>query len=142
MRSWRRQVVRPTLMFSEAGVMVEASEDHMFAETSPPLMVGRYREIPPPRGAAVCAIQFVHTIGATFESLHTYKLHYYASQQAMGLLEDYLSPSSDGDLKMRAVSIGADSLNRDQRRVICSLLSKSDPDAWQASSTFRQLLEK
>lgn len=142
MRLWRRQVVRPTLMFSEAGVMVEAYDEHMFADTSPPLMVGRYREIPPPRGAAVCAIQFVHTIGQTFEQLKSYKLNYYASQQAVGLLEDYLSPNSDNDLKMRAISVGAESLNRDQRRVICTLLSKSDPEAWQASREFRQLLEK
>ena len=142
MRLWRRSVVRPTLLFSEAGVMVEAYEDHMFGETSPPLAAGRYREIAAPRGAAVCAIQFIHTVGATFQALQTYKLHYYLPQQPAGLLEDYFSIGGDHDLTMRAVAIGVESLSRDQRRVICALLSKSDPEAWQASREFRQMLEK
>jgi len=72
MRLWRR-TVRPTLLFSEAGVMVEAYEEHAFADTSPPLVTGRYREIPPPRGAAAWAIQFVHVIGESFTTLQTFK---------------------------------------------------------------------
>jgi hypothetical protein len=43
---------------------------------------------------------------------------------------------------MRAVSVGSDSLTKDHRRVISSLLSKSDPEAWQSSREFRMLLEK
>ena len=141
MRLWRR-TVKPTLMFSEAGVMVETFEEHIFNATSPPLVTGRFREIPPPRGAAMWAIQFVHTIGETFEKLQTFKLHYYVSQSPMNFMEDYLSPSSDDDLKMRAVSMGVDSMTKDHRRVLMTLLSKSDPEAWEASRDFRTLLEK
>lgn len=141
MRLWRR-TVRPTLMFSEAGVMVEAYEEHAFADTSPPLVTGRYREIPPPRGAAAFAIQFVHVIGESFGTLQTFKLHYYVAQNQNNFMEDFLAPSYDDDLKLRAVSVGSDSLTKDHRRVISSLLSKSDPEAWQASREFRMLLEK
>lgn len=143
MRLWRKTVVRATLLFSDSGVMVEAYDEYMFSETSPPLVVGKYREIPAPRGAAVFAIQFTHVITEIFQALQTFKLQYYLPQQPNSFLEDYLSgPGADADLSLRAVATGADSLNRDQKRVICTLLSKSDPQAWERSREFRQLLEK
>lgn len=137
----RRQVVKPTLMFSSAGVMVEAYEDHTFSDTSPPLVVGRYKEVEPPRGAAICAVQFVHTISHAFENLQTFALHYYMPQQPGALLEAYLSSPNMSDMKMRAVLVGAETLNKDTRRVLSTLLVKSDPAAWEASPEFRRLLE-
>ncbi|MBP8252358.1 MAG: hypothetical protein KAX40_08320 [Herpetosiphon sp.] len=143
MRLFRRNVVRPTLMFSAAGVMVEAFDEPMFSETSPPLVVGKYREIDPPKGSAVVAVQFIHTIGEAFANLQTFKLHYYTPQATSSFFEDYLqAPGASNDLTMRAVSVGADSLSRDQKRTICMLLSKSDQHAWEVSAAFRQILEK
>ncbi|HEY1013849.1 MAG TPA: hypothetical protein VGE07_14155 [Herpetosiphonaceae bacterium] len=141
MRFWRREIVRPTLLFSSAGVMVEAYEEHTFGDSSPPLVVGRYKEVEPPRGAAICAVQFVHTIGHRFEQLQCFALHYYMPQQPGALLEAYLSSPNMSDMKMRAVAVGADTLNKDTKRVLSTLLVKSDPEAWEASAEFRRILE-
>ncbi len=141
MRFRRSQIVRPTLMFSAAGVMVDTYEDHLFADTSPPMVVGQYREVDPPPGSAVCAVQFVHVLGQLFDALQVFRLHYYLPQSPSGLLEAYLAPVHE-ELKMRAVANGAESLSRDQKRVLCTLLVRSDPKAWEASPAFRQLLER
>ena len=62
-------------------------------------------------------------------------------QQPAGLLEAYLSSPNMSDMKMRAVLVGADTLNKDTRRVLSTLLVKSDQVAWEASPEFRRLLE-
>ena len=142
MKFWRRQrVVRPTLLFSNAGVLVEAYEDHLFRDTSPPLVVGQYREVDPPRGAAVFAVQFVHSPEEFFEGLQVFKLHYYMPQTPAGIMEAYLAPVHS-DLKMRAVKVGVESLNRDQKHVLATLLVRSDRRAWEISPSFRQLIER
>ena len=138
---WRKHIVRATLLFSAAGVMVDAYEDHLFTTSSPALAAHAYREIEPPRGVAVCAVQFVHEIGALFDGLQVFVLHYYLPLAPNSLIEAYLAPSNE-QLKMRAVAGGSESLTRDQKKVLATLLLRSDPVAWEASATFRQSLER
>lgn len=141
MKFWRRNnVIRATLMFSSAGVLVETFDEHIFRDSSPPV-VGAHREVEPPRGAAMFAVQFTHITEQTFEQLKVFRLHYYVSQNTGSLMEDYLAPVHN-DLKMRAVIVGAESMNREHKQVLATLLVRSDQRAWEASPAFRQLLER
>ncbi|GIV96466.1 MAG: hypothetical protein KatS3mg057_1123 [Herpetosiphonaceae bacterium] len=140
MRFRRKEVVHATLMFSAAGVMVDATSHHLFSDASPD-PGPHHQEIEPPRGAAVVAVQFVHTVGESFANLQIFRLSYFLPAAPEGFWEMYLAPQGS-DLRMRAVPVGPESLNKDQRRVLATLLSGSDPHAWQSSPDFRRALEK
>ena len=137
MRLFKR-TLQPTLLLSEAGVLVEALENHVF----PPggqKAAAHLQEIPVPPGAAAIAVQFVHEIGVRFGELQAFRLSYYHRAPGRDLFEEYLAVPFDR-LQFAATPIEPHSLSGDQRRVIATLLSKSDPKAWEASEPFRAAL--
>lgn len=138
MRFFKRTVT-PTLLLSEAGVMVQALEHHAF----PPggQKPGAHAvEVKAPAGAAAVAVQFVHEIGVHFGELQVFRLSYFHRAPGRDLMEEYLAVPYDR-LQFVAQPIGAEALSGDQRRVIKELLSRSDQKAWEASEPFRTALE-
>jgi|GEM_PF-5150207 len=136
---WRKEVVTPTLLLNEAGVMVEALKHHVF----PPggKKINQYQqELPPAQGAAVVAVQFVHEVGERFGGLQVFRLHYCRRAPGRDLYDEYLAAPFDS-LELAATPGGSDSLNPNQRRVLVTLLQQSDPKAWDASGTFRSDIE-
>ena len=136
---WRKEIVTPTLLLNEAGVLVEALKQPMF----PPggKKISQYQQpINPPQGAAVLAVQFVHEIGERFGNLQMFQISYVHRAPGRDLYEEYLAAPFDS-VEMSATPIGSDALNANQRRVLITLLQQSDPKAWEASQTFRQDLE-
>lgn len=136
---WRKQVVTPTLLLNEAGIMVEALKHHAF----PPggKKMGQYhQQINPPSGAAVVAIQFVHEVGEKFSSLQLFQLHYVHRAPGRDLYDEYLAAPFDS-VEMAASPVGPDALNPNQRRVLMTLLQQSDAKAWEASTEFRGDIE-
>ncbi|PLS77978.1 MAG: hypothetical protein CYG59_20740 [Chloroflexi bacterium] len=132
---WRKEVVSPTLLLSEAGVMVEALKHHVF----PPggkRMNQYHQEVSAPQGAAVMAVQFVHEVGERFGGLQVFKLHYVHRAPGRDLYDEYLAAPFDS-IEMAATPVGPDALNANQRRVLTTLLEGSDAKAWEASATFR-----
>lgn len=131
---WRKDVVTPTLLLNDNGVMVEALKNHLF----PPggRRIGTYeQEIPPPRGAAVIAVQFVHEVGEKFSGLQIFRLHYVHRAPGRDLHEEYLAAPFD-TVEMAATPAGPETLNANQRRVLVALLQQSDSKAWGASAAF------
>ncbi len=138
MRFFKRTVT-PTLLLSDAGVLVEALEHHAF----PPGGQKASRdveEVKVPAGAAAVAVQFVHEVGTRFSELQAFRLSYFHRAPGRDLYEEYLAVPYDR-LQFAALPIGPDALSPDQRRVIAALLSKSDPKAWEASEPLRIALE-
>lgn len=138
MRLFKRTVT-PTLLLSEAGVLVEALDHHAF----PPggQKAGAHvQEVNVPAGAAAVAVQFVHEVGARFSDLQVFRLSYFHRAPGQDLFEEYLAVPYDR-LQFAAAPIGGDALTGDQRRVLAALLSQSDPKAWEASEAFRTGLE-
>ena len=138
MRFFRRTLM-PTLLLSEAGVLVEAVEQHMF----PPggqKPAAHLQEVGVPAGAATIAAQFVHEVGVRFGDLQIFRLSYFHRAPGRDLFEEYLAVPYDR-LHFVAVPIEPEQLTHDQRRVIATLLSSSDAKAWQASEPFRAALE-
>jgi len=136
---WRKQVVSPTLLLNDAGVMVEALEHHAF----PPggKKSGKYHQpVQTPQGAAVIAVQFVHEIGERFANLQVFQLSYVHRAPGRDLYEEYLAAPFDS-IEMAAQPAGAEVLNSNQRRVLAALLAQSDQKAWEASQAFRQDIE-
>jgi hypothetical protein len=131
--------VTPTLLLSEAGVLVETFEQHMFPpggqRPNPHL-----QEVGVPAGAAAVAVQFVHEVGVRFGELQTFRLSYFHRAPGRDLFEEYLAVPYDR-LHFVAVPIEPEHLTPDQRRVLATLLSSSDAKAWQASEPFRTSLE-
>ena len=128
----------PTLFLSEAGVLVEALEQHPF----PP---GRQKR---PRICRKClcrmvpaavAVQFVHEVGVRFHDLQMFRLSYFHRAPGKDLFEEYLAVPYDR-LQFVATPIEPSTLSANQRRVITELLSKSDAVAWNASEPFRSAL--
>jgi hypothetical protein len=139
MRWGRKEVVSPTLLLSEAGVMVEAVKQHVF----PPggkRMNQYHQEVPPPSGAAVVAVQFVHEVGERFGGLQVFQLRYVHRAPGRDLYEEYLASPFDS-VEMTAQPVGPEALNANQRRVLTSLLEGSDAKAWEASQSFRADIE-
>ena len=139
MRFFKRTVT-PTLFLSEAGVLVEALEHHAF----PPggqKAAAHLEEVAVPAGAAAVAVQFVHEIGTRFSELQVFRLSYVHRAPSRDLYEEYLAVPYDR-LHFVALPSGAEALSADQRRVIATLLSKSDPQAWSASEPFRSALKQ
>ena len=138
MRLFKRTVT-PTLLLSEAGVLVEALEHHAF----PPggQQAGAHlQEVGVPAGAAAVAVQFVHEVGIHFAELQTFRLDYVHRAPGRDLFEEYLAVPYDR-LQFVATPIAPEELSADQRRVVAMLLSKSDAKAWEASEPFRAALE-
>lgn len=136
---WRKQVVTPTLLLNDAGVMVEVLKQHAF----PPggKKSGQYhQQVPTPQGAAVVAIQFVHEIGERFANLQVFQLSYVHRAPGRDLYEEYLAAPFDS-VEMAAMPAGPEVLNSNQRRVLMTLLAQSDQRAWEASQAFRQDIE-
>ena len=138
MRFFKRRVT-PTLLLSEAGVLVEALEHHAFPPGGQKALRD-VQEVAAPSGAASIAVQFVHEVGIRFSELQTFRLSYFHRAPGRDLFEEYLAVPYDR-LQLAALPIGPDTLTRDQRGVIAALLSKSDPKAWEASEPFRSTLE-
>ena len=139
MRFFKR-TVEPTLFLSEAGVLVEAPENHAF----PPggqKAVAHAQEVAVPAGAAAVAVQFVHEIGSRYSELQAFRLSYFHRAPGRDLFEEYLAVPYDR-LQFVASPIGPEALAPNQRRVIATLLSKSDPKAWEASESFRTALHQ
>jgi hypothetical protein len=137
MRFFRR-TVEPTLFLSEAGVLVEALEQHTFPAGGQ--KAGRYvQEVPVPNGAAAIAVQFVHEVGVRFRDLQIFRLSYYHRAPGNDLFEEYLAAPFDR-LQFAATPIEPQTLSSNQRRVITELLSRSDAKAWDASEPFRSVL--
>lgn len=137
---WIKHVVTPTLLLNDAGVLVEALKHHVFPPTGK--RIGPYQqEVQPPQGAAVIAVQFTHEIGAQFSDLQLFRIHYVHRAPGRDLWEEYLAAPFDS-IEMAASPIGAESLNPNQRRVLTVLLGQSDQKAWEASTSFRQSLER
>ncbi len=137
MRLFKRTLT-PTLLLSDAGVLVEALESHLF----PPggqKPGAHVQEVHTPAGAAAIAVQFVHTIATRFGELQTFRLSYFHRAPGRDLFEEYLAVPYDR-LQFAAAPIGPEMLSPDQRRVLIELLSKSDPKAWEASEPFRNAL--
>lgn len=138
MRLFRRTLT-PTLLLSEAGVLVEALEQHMF----PPggqKPGSHLQEVGVPAGAAAVAVQFVHEVGVRFVELQTFRLSYVHRAPGHDLFEEYLAVPYDR-LHFVALPIEPEQLSANQRRVLATLLSSSDAKAWQASEPFRAALE-
>lgn len=136
---WRKEVVTPTLLLSDVGVMVEALKHHLF----PPAgkrMTQYQQEVNAPQGAAVVAVQFVHEVGERFGGLQIYQLHYVHRAPGRDLYEEYLAAPFDS-IEMAATPVAPDALNPNQRRVLATLLGQSDPKAWEASASFRTDIE-
>jgi hypothetical protein len=134
-----RRTLTPTLLLSEAGVLVEALEHHMF----PPggqKPGSHLQEVGVPPGAAAVAVQFVHEVGVRFLDLQTFRLSYVHRAPGRDLFEEYLAVPYDR-LHFIAAPIEPGGLTPDQRRVVATLLSSSDDRAWQASEPFRAPLE-
>jgi hypothetical protein len=140
MRWRRKEVVHATLLLSESGVMVDALNSHAFDGASP-APSPHQREIDPPPGAAVVAVQFIHTVGESFVALQVFRLSYYMPAPPRDIWEAYLGDAGGDNLQMRAVPAGPETLSRDQRRVLATLLSGSDPHAWESSPEFRRHLD-
>jgi hypothetical protein len=140
MRWRRKEVIHATLLLSASGVMVDALNSHAFSGASP-APSAHQREIDPPQGAAVVAVQFIHTIGESFAALQIFRLSYYMPTPPRDIWEAYLGDAGGDNLNMRAVPIGPETLSRDQRRVLATLLSGSDPQAWESSHEFRRQLD-
>jgi hypothetical protein len=138
MRFFKRTVA-PTLLLSEAGVLVEALEHHAFPPGGQKAAAGT-QEVQPPAGAAAIAVQFVHELGVRFGELQTFRLSYFQRAPSQDLFEEYLAVPYNR-LRFVAVPIGPETLTPDQRRVIATLLSQSDPKAWAASDPFRSDLD-
>lgn len=139
MRLFKR-VITPTLLLSEAGVLVEAFEHHLF----PPggqKPGAHLQEVAAPSGSATIAVQFVHEIGRHFAELQTFRLSYFHRAPGRDLFEEYLAVPYDR-LQFAATPLDAAQLSGDQRRVIMTLLSKSDEKAWSASVAFRSAIDK
>ena len=138
MRLFQRTVT-PTLLLSEAGVLVEALESHAF----PPggqKAAPHVQEVQVPPGAAAVAVQLVHQLGARFTDLQVFRLSYFHRAPGRDIFEEYLAVPYDR-LQFVALPVGAETLTADQRRVLVALLSKSDPKAWEASTAFREAIE-
>jgi hypothetical protein len=136
---WRKRTVTPTLLLNETGVMVEAVEHHVF----PPggKKIGPYQqEVSPPKGAAVLAVQFVHEVGERFSNLQIFRLQYSHRAPGRDLYDEFLAAPFDS-IEMAANPAGPEVLNPNQRRVLTSLLSGSDAQAWEASQSFRADIE-
>ena len=134
-----KQTVEPTLFLSEAGVLVEALENHAF----PPggqKAAAHVQEVAVPAGAAAVAVQFVHEIGSRYSELQAFRLSYFHRAPGRDLFEEYLAVPYDR-LQFVASPIDPEALASNQRRVIATLLSKSDPKAWEASESFRTALQ-
>src|SRR5687767_10143764 len=71
-----KRTLEPTLFLSEAGVLVEALENHAFPPRGQKA-AAHLQEVPVPRGAAASAIQFVHEVGVRFRDLQIFQLTYY-----------------------------------------------------------------
>lgn len=138
MRLFKR-TVEPTLFLSEAGVLVQALENHAFPPSG-------QKPVPPaqetsvPSGAAAVAVQFVHQIGTRFGDLQVFQLKYFHRAPGRDLFEEYLAVPFDR-LQFVAIPVEPSSLNAGQRQVLVTLLSQSDPKAWEASEPFRSAIE-
>lgn len=136
---WRKEVVSPTLLLNDAGVMVEAVKHHVFPPNGK--KIGQYQqEIQGPQGAAVVAVQFVHEVGERFGGLQIFSLHYVRRAPGRDLMDEYLAAPFD-TVEMAATPVGPETLNSNQRRVLVTLLQQSDPKAWEASQAFRGDIE-
>jgi hypothetical protein len=132
---WFKRAITPTLMLSEAGVLVEALESHMYPPTGKP--IGPYQqELPAPRGSAVVAVQFRHEVGTRFSDLQIFRLHYVHRAPGRDLYEEYLAAPFD-TLEMAATPADASALNSNQRQVLAKLLQGSDAKAWDDSPDVR-----
>ena len=132
-------MVSPTLLLSDAGVMVEALKHHAFPPQGK--RIGQYQqEVPPPQGAAVLAVQFVHEVGERFGGLQLFKLSYVHRAPGRDLYDEYLAAPFDS-IEMAATPVGPEALNANQRRVLTTLLKGSDEKAWEASQSFRSEIE-
>src|SRR5687768_7695575 len=138
MRLFQRTVT-PTLLLSEAGVLVEALESHAFPPSGQKA-APHVQEVQVPAGAAAVALQLVHQLGVRYTELQVFRLSYFHRAPGRDLFEDYLAVPYDR-LQFVALPVGPEVLTADQRRVVVALLSKSDPKAWEASTAFREALE-
>ena len=138
MRLFKRTVTA-TLLLSEAGVLVEALDHHVFPPAGQRASA-HVQEVNVPPGAAAVAVQFVHEVGARFGEFQAFRLSYFHRAPGRDLFEEYLAVPYDR-LQFAAAPIGVDDLSGDQRRVVAALLGKSDPKAWEASESFRAGLE-
>jgi hypothetical protein len=134
-----KRTLSPTLLLSEAGVLVEAVEHHLFPpggqKAGPHL-----EEIATPPGSASIAVQFVHEVGHRFSGLQAFRLSYFHRAPGRDLFEEYLAVPYDR-LQFVATPVDVALLGEQPRRVIATLLSKSDERAWGASEAFRSELE-
>ena len=136
---WRKEVVTPTLLLNDAGVMVEALKHPMFPAGGK--KIGQYQqEMKTPQGAAAIAVQFVHEVGERFGGLQIFRLHYVHRAPGRDLYDEYLAAPSDS-VELAATPVGPETLNANQRRVLTTLLQQSDPKAWEASQPFRTDIE-
>ncbi len=138
MRFFRRTVT-PTLLLSEAGVLVEALEHPLFPAGGQKAGPPHLEEVRAPAGAAAIAVQFVHEVGVRFSDLQVFRLSYYHRAPGRDLWEEYLAVPYDR-LQFAAQPVGPETLSADQRRVLVALLSKSDPKGWEASEPVRSAL--
>lgn len=136
---WFTRKIEPTLLLSDAGVLVEALENHIFPPSGQKPS-GHVEPTSVPSGAAAVAIQFVHEIGVRFDELQVFQLTYYHRTPGRDLFEEYLSVPYDR-LQFVATPIAPTALSAGQRQVIASLLGKSDPKAWEASEAFRNSMQ-